>query len=369
MERKNGTLDIIETKIELEEILDDFEKKYTGVKVKRVDDPKHRFLLQFYFQFDREGGVLKTPTYTVVKDSVTPYYDLKRILKIVEHTYLSEKEEYYHRIPIAASCKDYAEIVKRELEKDISHNCWKPKLVVFQVDHNPASDAYIRGKKKDCEEVGIDFELVEIDSEKVDQVDFYKMIQKYKYHSESTPWGMIIQLPIPEKYDLDHLVSGIAHGADVDGFRKDSYYKPCTPAGIINWLKYNKVILAGKDICVVGRSEIVGKPLVNMLIDAGATVTCCNSRTAYLSKHTADADIVVTAIGKPKFFNETYFSKKTSLIIDVGINRDENGRLCGDVDAERVRKQYPGVYITPVPGGVGLLTRVQLLENVVGGDK
>lgn len=358
-------MDIVETKLELEEILTEFEKKH-GVEACRVYDPKNRFLLQFYILI----GETRTPTYTVVRDSITPYYDLRCILNVVEHTYLADCGS--RKIDISATCKYYAMMKKQEIREqvDIIHqDDVLPKLVVFQVDHNPASDAYIRGKRKDCEEVGIDFELVEIDSEKVDQVDFYNMIQKYKYHSESTPWGMIIQLPIPEKYDLDHLVSGIAHGADVDGFRKDSYYKPCTPAGIINWLKYNHVNLAGKDICVVGRSEIVGKPLVNMLIDAGATVTCCNSRTVGLKEYTSRADIVVTAIGKPKFFNETYFSKKTSLIIDVGINRDENGRLCGDVDAERVRKQYPGVYITPVPGGVGLLTRVQLLENVVGGDK
>lgn len=130
----------------------------------------------------------------------------------------------------------------------------------------------------------------------------------------------------------------------------------------MNWLKYNKVDLSGKDVVVIGRSDIVGKPLVNMMIEQGATVTCCNSKTEDLNMHTEYADIVVSAIGKPKFLGIEYFMPD-QLIIDVGINRDEDGKLCGDVNPEGIMAM--GTYVTSVPGGAGLLTRVTLLENVL----
>lgn len=154
---------------------------------------------------------------------------------------------------------------------------------------------------------------------------------------------------------------------DVDGFRKDSLYNPCTPQGIIDWLEVNDIDLRGKLVTVLGRSDIVGKPLVNMLIDKGATVISCNSKTQkyHMENFMKMSDIVISAIGKPKKFDSSYFGIDT-IIIDVGINRDENGKLCGDIDQKDVEDYFGNCcYVTPVPGGVGLLTRVTLLKNVM----
>ena len=182
--------------------------------------------------------------------------------------------------------------------------------------------------------------------------------------------GIIIQLPIPDKYNLDRLLENIPAAKDVDGFRRDSCFKPCTPKGIMDWLDYDEVELSGKDVCVIGRSNIVGKPLVNMMIDAGATVTCCNSKTKELAYYTQGADIVVSAIGKAKYFNSNYFNfSNTQLIVDVGINRDMNNCLYGDIDKIDVLAYCRDSYVTPVPGGVELLTRNALIENVVAAYK
>ncbi len=260
---------------------------------------------------------------------------------------------------IKTSCKEYVEISKKALKEEISKFKRKPCLVVIQVDDDPASTSYIKGKKKDCEEVGIEFIHSHIDSERMSQIDLQNLIKAY-CGEESNVDGIIIQLPIPDKYNLNKLLECIPPQKDVDGFRRDSCFKPCTPKGIMDWLDYNEVELSGKDICVIGRSNIVGKPLVNMMIDAGATVTCCNSKTKDLKYYTRNANIVVSAIGKAKYFNSTYF-KRGQIIVDVGINRDENGKLCGDVDGKYVYDSY----VTSSPGGIGLTTRLSLLENVV----
>ena len=259
---------------------------------------------------------------------------------------------------IKTSCKEYVEIRKKTLKEEISKFKRKPCLVVIQVDDDPASTSYIKGKKKDCEEVGIVCEHIHINSEEVREGVLACVIGGYGVADNVD--GIIIQLPIPDKYNLDRLLENIPAAKDVDGFRRDSCFKPCTPKGIMDWLDYNKVELSGKDVCVIGRSNIVGKPLVNMMIDAGATVACCNSKTKDLKYYTRNADIVVSAIGKAKYFDSTYF-KQGQIIVDVGINRDENGKLCGDVDGKYVYDSY----VTSVPGGVGLLTRNALIENVV----
>lgn len=269
---------------------------------------------------------------------------------------------------IKTSCKEYVEIRKKELKEEISKFKRKPCLVVIQIDNNPASNSYIKGKKKDCEEVGIDFTYAHVNSEISSQTDLQNLIQAY-CEKESNVDGIIIQLPIPDKYNLNKLLECIPPEKDVDGFRKDSYFKPCTPKGIMDWLDYNKVDLSGKNVCVIGRSDIVGKPLVNMMIDAGATVTCCNSKTKGLLYYTQNADIVVSAIGKAKHFNSNYFNLNAQLIIDVGVNRDRTGCLCGDIDRIDVLAYCLDSYVTQVPGGVGLLTRNTLIENVVAAYK
>lgn len=262
------------------------------------------------------------------------------------------------------SCKDYARQRKQELKQEISTLEEKPCLVVIQIDHNPASDAYVRGKGKDCEEVGITMEHMNIESEDFTQEALEVMVSDVS--SKDSVHGIIIQLPIPDKYNLDRLLSLIPPEKDVDGFRRDSLFKPCTPRGIMNWLAFNQYNLTGKNVTVLGRSKIVGKPMVEMLIDAGATVTCCNSHTKDLYDHTRKADMVVSAIGKAEFINKLYFDKTAHMpevIVDVGINRDSDGYLCGDVNIDDLDFYLSETYITPVPGGVGLLTRLALLEN------
>ena len=256
------------------------------------------------------------------------------------------------------SCKEYVSLRKAELQKQIRNMSKQPCLVVFQIDENPASNAYIRGKKKDCSELGIKCVHVQYSSLGLSQEKFERLLTEFGRSDDIH--GMMIQLPIPKTYDLQRLLDCIPKEKDVDGFRQDSFFHSCTPKGIMDWLAYNQIKLLGKWVCVVGRSEIVGKPLVNLLIDAGATVVCCNSHTRDLQTITKWADIVVTAIGKPNWFTKEDFTDN-QIIIDVGINRDIHGKLCGDVaDISDIQS-----YVTPVPGGVGLLTRLALMENTV----
>lgn len=257
------------------------------------------------------------------------------------------------------SCKEYVASQKSILKQKIDSLKMIPKLVVIQVDDNKASDTYIKGKKKDCEEVGIKLLHCKVESEIISQEELETMI-KY-YDNFKCVNGIIIQLPIPDKYDIRKLQKCISPDKDVDGFRKDSSFSPCTPKGIINYLQANEISLRGKDCVVIGRSDIVGKPLANMLIEHGATVTSCNSKTRAISKFTKDADIVISAIGKANYFDISYF-KYSQIIVDVGINVDEQGNLCGDIDKDVSKKAK---LLTPVPGGVGLLTRLALLTNVV----
>lgn len=258
------------------------------------------------------------------------------------------------------SCKDYVEKRKETLKSKAEKLNRKPCLVVVQIGNDTASNSYIKGKKKDCDEIGVKMIHHHIMNEELSQKEVENIIEQY--NADDSVDGIIIQLPIPEKYNKYRLQRCISPSKDVDGFRKNSWHKPCTPKGIMDWLKYNHVDLEGKEVVVIGRSEIVGKPLVNMMIEQGATVTCCNSKTEDLLMHTEYADIVVSAIGKPKFLGIEYFMPD-QLIIDVGINRDEDGKLCGDINPEGLSAM--GVYVTPVPRGVGLLTRLALLENVV----
>lgn len=269
------------------------------------------------------------------------------------------------------SCKEYTQIRKKELKEKISTFSRKPCLCVIQIGDDTASNSYIKGKKRDCEEIGIEFEHEHFrdyeDFSQEDIINVIKILNECK-----TIDGIIIQLPIPDKYDVEELQKYISPEKDVDGFRRDSCFDSCTPKGIIDWLDYNDYDFRGKDVTVVGRSKIVGKPLVNMLIDRGATVTCCNSKTKNLATKTRMANLVVSAIGKPKYFDTSYFASGT-IIVDVGINRDENGKLCGDVDKEQIDnacllgevKGKDLIYVTPSPGGVGLLTRLSLLENTI----
>ena len=261
------------------------------------------------------------------------------------------------------SCKEYVEIQKEILKEKVSTFDKKPKLCVVQIGDNQASNTYVRNKKRDCEALNIDFEHVHIkDYENMSQDDIILTLDTLNADFDIN--GIIIQLPIPDKYNVEELQKHINPEKDVDGFRKDSCFKPCTPKGIMDWLKYNNFEFKGKNATVIGRSNIVGKPLVNMLIEEGATVTCCNSSTKSLSRYMFNTDLVVSAIGKPKYFNKFDFNGQC-IIVDVGINRDENGKLCGDVDPEGFEERHPSSYLTPVPGSVGLCTRLVLAQNTV----
>jgi methylenetetrahydrofolate dehydrogenase (NADP+)/methenyltetrahydrofolate cyclohydrolase len=261
------------------------------------------------------------------------------------------------------SCKDYVQIQKDILREKVKTFKRKPKLVVVQVDHDKASNSYVNGKRNDSAEIGVIFEHVEIDSEKYSNEDLVEKLNEL--NADDNVDGIIVQLPIPDKYNVEELQKCISPNKDVDGFRLDSCFKSCTPKGIIDWLKYNSYNLIGKVVVVLGRSKIVGKPLINMLIDEGATVICCNSHTEFIWKYTRKADLVISAIGKPKHFDFSNFDVYCEIIVDVGINRDENGKLCGDIDSTYFDKYLPNTYVTPVPNGVGLLTRTSLMQNVI----
>jgi methylenetetrahydrofolate dehydrogenase (NADP+)/methenyltetrahydrofolate cyclohydrolase len=256
---------------------------------------------------------------------------------------------------------DYVEKRKEVIKKEVSTFNRKPKLSVIQIGDDKASSSYVKSKKKLCEEIGIIFEHVHIkDYENISTQDI--MVEIFKANTNSD--GVILQLPIPDKYDVEKLQKYISLETDVDGFLTDSIFTPCTPKGILDWLDYNKYNLEGKYVTVIGRSKIVGKPLVNLLIDRGATVTCCNSKTKDLRKHTCNADVVVSAVGEAKFLDSSYFTN-TELVIDVGINRNENGKLCGDVDYQDVTSKLENIYVTPTPNGTGRLTTLSLIENTI----
>lgn len=259
------------------------------------------------------------------------------------------------------SCKEYVAIRKEYLKNEIAKHKTEPRLVVIQVDSDPASSTYVKNKKKVCDEVGIMLSHINLNSEDITQEMFEEIV--YEIGKADSVNGIIIQLPIPKKYDVNALLECIPKDKDVDGFRRDSLFEPCTPKGIMDWLKYNKYNLEGKNVVILGRSKIVGQPLVNMMIEAGATVTCCNSKTRETSRHKFlySADVIVSAVGNPKFLQcEVYFP---DIVIDVGINRDENGKLCGDVDYESFATNSPNTYVTPVPGSIGLTTVLSLIEN------
>lgn len=261
------------------------------------------------------------------------------------------------------SCKEYVALKKAELKEMVDKDN-SPTLLILKIGEDSASSTYVKGKEKDCSELGIKC-MIRSYPECTEE-DLIKMIEYYVGLGFID--GIIVQLPLPEHINPDNIARAIPAEKDVDGFRRDSLFECCTPKGIIDWLEYNNYDFVGENVTVLGRSKIVGKPLVNMLIDRGATVTCCNSHTDFLvaSNHIMNSSLIISAIGKPKHWDSLDFSDfNNEIVIDVGINRDENGKLCGDVNYDEVKKLHDGIYVTPVPGGVGLLTRIALMENVI----
>ncbi len=244
----------------------------------------------------------------------------------------------------------------------------KPCLAVILVGDNQASSVYVRGKEKDCAECGIESRLIRL-PEQTTQKELLHALKEIA--DDDTVHGVLVQLPLPAHIDEQAVIEAIPPEKDVDGFTPvnigrmmigEPCFEPCTPAGCIEMLKSTGMQLEGKNAVVVGRSNIVGKPVAMLLLRENATVTVCHSRTQNLKEICANADILVAAIGKPKFITADMV-KPGAVVIDVGINRDENGKLCGDVDFDAVSEKAGA--ITPVPGGVGLMTRAMLLTNTL----
>ncbi len=244
----------------------------------------------------------------------------------------------------------------------------KPKFAVIMVGNDKASQIYVKNKRKACEKIGIECVECFLD-ENIQQKELIDKIKEL--NSDNTIHGILLQSPIPKHLNINEAFETISPKKDVDGFNPTNVGKlclnqntfvSCTPFGIIKLLDKYGIDLAGKKVTIIGRSNIVGKPLIQCFLNKNATVTICHSKTDNIKEHTKDADIVVVAIGKPKFLKENMV-KKNSVIIDVGINRDDNGKIIGDVDFENVSKKSS--YITPVPGGVGPMTIAMLMNNVI----
>ena len=241
-------------------------------------------------------------------------------------------------------------------------------LAVIIVGENSASRVYVNNKKKGCSEVGIEsfeYALPEATTEQ----ELKELVEKL--NNDDRVNGILCQLPLPKHINEDAVINTISPKKDVDAFHPqnvghimigDYTFLPCTPAGIMEMLKFYNISVSGKKCVVIGRSNIVGKPMAMLLLKENGTVEICHSRTENLKEETLTADILVVAVGKANFVTADMV-KQGAVVIDVGMNRDENGKLCGDVDFENVKEMAS--YITPVPGGVGPMTITMLLENTV----
>ncbi len=244
----------------------------------------------------------------------------------------------------------------------------RPGLAVVIVGEDPASKVYVRNKKKGCEEAGFYSEVHEMSAETT-MDELLSKIEELKNNEKIH--GILVQLPLPKHLDEKAVIDAIPPEKDVDAFHPvntgkimigDYNFLPCTPAGVMKMLEYEKIDVSGKECVVIGRSNIVGKPMAMLLLHANGTVTVCHSRTKDLAEVTRRADILVVAIGKANFVTADMV-KEGAVVIDVGMNRNAEGKLCGDVDFENVKEKASA--ITPVPGGVGVMTITMLLENTL----
>lgn len=243
-----------------------------------------------------------------------------------------------------------------------------PKLAVIMVGDDKASQVYVRNKSKACDEIGIEYEEYLKDASTT-QDELLNLIDELNAREDIS--GILLQSPIPKHLDIREAFNRIDYKKDVDGFNpvnvgklvigQDSFIS-CTPYGVIKMLENYNIPIEGKNVVIIGRSNIVGKPLMQCLLKKNATVTICHSKTKNISEITKKADILVAALGKAKFVTKEMV-KEGAVVIDVGINRDESGKLVGDVDFEEVEKIAS--FITPVPGGVGPMTIAMLMSNVV----
>lgn len=268
--------------------------------------------------------------------------------------------------------KSYSQKIAEELKEEVSYLKSAPKLVVISVGSDAASMTYIKSKKKMADFIGINLEHATF-PENISEDVLEECIEKY--NSDKTVSGIIVQLPLPKHLNASKISSVISSDKDVDGFSltnmgklclNQPHFIPCTPSGILEILKSYNYDVSGKSVVIIGRSNIVGKPLALELINLGATVTVCNSNTdkTHLKSLCLFADVVIVATGCPNTVNYHYV-KHAEMVIDVGINRLEDGKLVGDVNFDSLLNHgFEGV-VTPVPGGVGLMTVANLMKNTV----
>ena len=270
--------------------------------------------------------------------------------------------------------KVLAEKIRRNLKiecDELKSKGIKPKLAVIMVGENSASKIYVKNKSKACNEIGIEYEEFNIQN-KITSEELKELINKL--NEDSTINGILLQSPIPSNLDINEILKTIKPEKDVDGFNpvnvgklvlNQDTFVSCTPFGIIKMLEEYNIDLCGKNVVILGRSNIVGKPLLHCLLNKNATVTICHSKTQNIKEITSKADILITAIGHPRFVTSDMV-KDDVVVIDVGINRLDDGKIVGDV-VENVKEKAS--YITPVPGGVGPMTIAMLMNNVIKATK
>lgn len=278
-------------------------------------------------------------------------------------------------MPIIIDGKAVAQSVRESVKvqvEELKNKGISTTLAVIIVGDDSASRVYVNNKKKACAEVGIISEEYALPADTT-QDELLCLIKMLNDRSDVN--GILCQLPVPKHIDESAIINAINPAKDVDAFHRsnvgaimlgDYNFLPCTPAGIMELIKHYNIDVKGKNCVIIGRSNIVGKPMAMLMLHSDATVTICHSKTKNLKEVVKSADIVVAAVGRPKFVTADMV-KEGAVVIDVGINRDENGKLCGDVDYENVMPLTS--YITPVPGGVGPMTIATLMQNTVTASK
>lgn len=262
-------------------------------------------------------------------------------------------------MPLILDGKALAESIKGDARKIVTELNLSPYLVIISVGDDSASKVYVRNKIRACEQIGIKYEHVVLPEETTEK----ELLSRIRvYNMNHFVHGIIVQLPLPKHINPDRVTDAIWRSKDVDGFGQKSLFRPCTPEGIIRLLDHHLIPIEGKNVVILGRSNIVGRPLARMMLDRNANVTVLHSKTGDGDRHDflEKADIIVSAVGKPNVVvpNDIY----NATIVDVGINRDQNGKLCGDVHPLAYEFSYA---YTPVPGGVGPMTVAMLMEHVV----
>ena len=254
--------------------------------------------------------------------------------------------------------KEYIKVRKEQLKNEIASLNEPINFVIVQLNEDEASKAYVRGKLKDAAELGINVNLIKLPIE-TSEAELLKEIDKL--NKDDLVDGFIVQMPLPKQINEETIKLAVSPDKDVDGFHPLSKLNPCTPQGIMNYLKHEGVEFLGKNAVVIGRSNIVGKPMAKLLLKESCNVTVLHSKTSFedMYRYLENADIVVVAVGRQHLIDDKFKFKESAILVDVGINRDENG-LHGDILPDRKVKLQ-----TPVPGGVGLLTRLALMENLL----